>query len=69
MANVEYRNIAKSYGMVKVLKQVELDIADQEFAVLLGASGCGKTTLLRMTAGLETISSGDLIIDGVRMND
>ncbi|HPE60355.1 MAG: sn-glycerol-3-phosphate ABC transporter ATP-binding protein UgpC [Thiothrix sp.] len=69
MANVEYRNIAKSYGMVQVLKQVDLDIADQEFAVLLGASGCGKTTLLRMTAGLETISSGDLVIDGVRMND
>ena len=69
MATVEYRNIAKSFGAVEVLRDVSLSIPDGEFTVLLGPSGCGKTTLLRMTAGLETISGGDLLIDGERMND
>ncbi len=69
MATVEYRNIAKSFGAVEVMRDVSLSIADREFAVLLGPSGCGKTTLLRMTAGLETISAGDLLIDGQRVND
>ncbi|WP_138465718.1 ABC transporter ATP-binding protein [Poseidonocella sp. HB161398] len=69
MAQVSYRKIAKSYGAVEVMRDVELDIADGEFAVLLGSSGCGKTTLLRMTAGLETITAGDLMIGGARVND
>ena len=69
MATVEYRNIAKSFGVVEVLHDVSLSIPDGEFTVLLGPSGCGKTTLLRMTAGLETVSGGDLLIDGERVND
>jgi multiple sugar transport system ATP-binding protein len=69
MATVQYRGIAKSYGAVQVMRDLSLDIADGEFTVLLGASGCGKTTLLRMTAGLETITAGDLLIDDVRMNE
>ena len=69
MATVEYRHIAKSFGVVEVMRDVSLSIPDGEFTVLLGPSGCGKTTLLRMTAGLETISSGDLLIDGERVND
>ena len=69
MATVEYRNVAKSYGSVEVMRDLSLTINDGEFAVLLGASGCGKTTLLRMTAGLETIAAGDILIGGAVMND
>ncbi len=69
MAIVEYRNLVKNYGAVKILRDVSHATRDGEFTVLLGPSGCGKTTLLRMTAGLETISDGDLMIDGARMND
>ncbi len=48
---------------------VNLDIADGEFICLVGSSGCGKTTILRMVAGLDEITSGDFYIDGVRAND
>ncbi len=54
MATVEYKNIAKVFGNVEVMRDISLSIADREFVVLLGPSGCGKTTLLRMTAGLES---------------
>ena len=69
MAEVQYRGIAKNFGAVEVMRDLSLVINDGEFAVLLGASGCGKTTLLRMTAGLETVTEGDVLIDGVRVND
>jgi len=55
-------------GVVAV-QEFNLDIADQEFIVLVGPSGCGKSTTLRMVAGLEEISEGELIIDGKVMND
>jgi multiple sugar transport system ATP-binding protein len=51
------------------VKDLSLTIADGEFIVLVGPSGCGKTTALRMVAGLETITSGDLIVNGKRVND
>ena len=69
MAEVEYRGMCKRYGAVEVMRDLDLSVAEGEFAVLLGASGCGKTTLLRMTAGLETITGGELLIDGRRMNE
>ncbi len=69
MADVELRNASKSFGDVAVIRDVNLHIADGEFVVFVGPSGCGKSTLLRMIAGLEDITSGDLMIDGVRMND
>ena len=52
-----------------MVKDFNLDIEDKEFIVFVGPSGCGKSTTLRMIAGLEEISAGELVIDGVRMND
>ncbi|MDM7094311.1 ABC transporter ATP-binding protein, partial [Enterobacter hormaechei] len=54
---------------VHVVKDFNLEIEDKEFIVFVGPSGCGKSTTLRMIAGLEEISAGELIIDGVCMND
>lgn len=69
MASLLLQNIAKSYGTVEVLKDIDLDIEQGELIVFVGPSGCGKSTLLRMIAGLEKITGGDLYIDGQRMND
>ncbi|WP_195822581.1 ABC transporter ATP-binding protein [Roseobacter sp. MH60115] len=69
MARIELRDVAKRYGSVEVLRDINLEIQDGEFIVLVGPSGCGKSTLLRMVAGLEPISSGDFLIDDERMND
>ncbi|KEP70053.1 ABC transporter ATP-binding protein [Thioclava dalianensis] len=69
MADLKLRDIAKSYGEVNVLKDIDLDIKAGELIVFVGPSGCGKSTLLRMIAGLEKITGGDLEIDGVRVND
>jgi len=69
MSSVKLRGVRKSFGHLEVIKGVDLDIEDKEFVVFVGPSGCGKTTLLRMIAGLETITSGDLGIDGQRMNE
>ncbi len=69
MASVGIRNVRKSYGYVDVIKGVTVDIADGEFVTLVGPSGCGKSTLLRMLAGLETISSGELLIGERVVND
>ena len=69
MANVTYSEVCKNFGSVKVIDELSLEIKGGAFVVLLGASGCGKTTLLRMTAGLETITSGEISINGARMNE
>ncbi|KOF22367.1 glycerol-3-phosphate ABC transporter ATPase [Ensifer adhaerens] len=69
MANIELRNVRKSFGAFDVIKGIDLDIRKGEFMVFVGPSGCGKSTLLRLIAGLETITSGDLIFDGERMNN
>ena len=70
MASVELKNIKKVYdNKVTAIANANALIEDKEFAVLVGPSGCGKSTLLRMIAGLEDISGGDLLIDGVRVND
>src|SRR5271156_5013385 len=55
-------NIHKSFGAVEVVKGLELEVQDSEFLVLLGASGSGKTTALRMIAGLESVTSGRVLI-------
>lgn len=64
MANVRLENVKKAFGPVQVLHGISLDIASGEFVSLLGASGCGKTTLLRIVAGLEAVSSGKVEIGG-----
>jgi multiple sugar transport system ATP-binding protein len=70
MAQISLQHVQKIYDkQVHVVKDFNLEIADKEFIVFVGPSGCGKSTTLRMIAGLEEISSGDLLIDGVRMND
>jgi len=69
MAGVTLRNIVKRYGDVEAVRGINLDIADEEFVVLVGPSGCGKSTTLRMIAGLEDISGGDIAIDGDVVND
>jgi multiple sugar transport system ATP-binding protein len=70
MAEITLRNIVKTYGDgFPAVNDVSLDIADGEFMILVGPSGCGKSTLLRMIVGLEDISSGDMLIGGVRVND
>ena len=62
MAEVTLEKVGKRYGSVVVVPNLDLKIADGEFAVLVGPSGCGKTTTLQMIAGLESISSGRLSI-------
>ena len=66
---VELKNINKSYGDFKASKDVNLGIEKGSLVALLGPSGSGKTTILRMIAGLERPDSGDIMIDGVRVND
>ena len=62
MAGVAFENVSKRYGSVSVIEDLNLEIADQEFMVLVGPSGCGKSTALRMIAGLEEISAGTIRI-------
>lgn len=70
MAEIILKNITKEYeNGFQAVKNVNLEIKDNEFVILVGPSGCGKSTTLRMIAGLEDISDGDLLIDGERMND
>ena len=69
MATVTLRSISKSFDDLEVIKGVDLEIEDRSFVVFVGPSGCGKLTLLRLIAGLEEITSGDLLIDGEKVND
>jgi multiple sugar transport system ATP-binding protein len=69
MSSVTIRGVKKRYGAMAVLHGIDLEIRDREFVVLVGPSGCGKSTLLRMIAGLESISSGDILIGDRLVND
>lgn len=70
MATLNIQSLGKTYpGGVQAAMDVNVDVADGEFIVLVGPSGCGKSTILRMIAGLESITTGDLLIDGERVND
>lgn len=70
MARIVCTGLTKRYdGGAPVLHPLDLEIGDGEFIVLLGPSGCGKSTMLRMIAGLETITGGELAIGGAVVND
>ena len=69
MADIRFKNVAKRFGEVSVIEDLNLEIADQEFIVLVGPSGCGKSTILRMIAGLEALSGGELYIGERLVND
>ena len=73
MDKVSLRHVWKIYPNAKnvapAVQDFHLDIRDGEFMVLVGASGCGKTTTLRMIAGLESITKGEILINGKVVND
>jgi multiple sugar transport system ATP-binding protein len=70
MASISLRGVQKAYGEgAAVIRNVDLEIGENEFCVFLGPSGCGKSTLLRMIAGLEDVTDGDLSIGGRLVND
>ncbi|QYK43452.1 MAG: ABC transporter ATP-binding protein [Paracoccaceae bacterium] len=66
---ISVRGVNKSFGRVKAVQDVSIDIRQGEFFSLLGASGSGKTTLLRMIAGFEGVTSGTILIDGQEMQE
>ena len=68
-ASVKFANVEKSFGDVKVLRDFDLEVEPGEFVVLLGASGSGKTTALRILSGLETPSAGQVLIDDEDVTD
>ena len=69
MARIELSGIQKRWGDNFGVRNVDIDIADEEFIVFLGPSGCGKTTTMRMIAGLEDPSDGEIRMNGELMND
>ncbi len=69
MATVILKNVVKKYGSVTAVDDLSIEIRDREFAVLVGSSGCGKTTALRMIAGLEAATSGEIFIGDTCVND
>lgn len=66
---IELKNLTKSYNGTKAVDNINLFIRENEFITLLGPSGCGKTTTLRMIGGFENPDSGDILFEGVRIND
>ena len=74
-ASIQLKNLTKEYvthegtGTFLAVDHINVDIASGQFVTLLGPSGCGKTTTLRMIAGFEGISDGEILLDGVRINE
>ncbi|BCE00114.1 ABC transporter ATP-binding protein [Marinicellulosiphila megalodicopiae] len=69
MASLTIKNVTKTYSANPILKGIDLEINDSEFIILVGPSGCGKSTLLNSIAGLEDITSGEILIDDELMNE
>ncbi|MDG1457209.1 MAG: glutamine ABC transporter ATP-binding protein GlnQ [Pseudoprimorskyibacter sp.] len=68
MSFIEFKNISKAFGPLQVLTEVDLSIEQGEVVVLIGPSGSGKSTLLRCINGLEMITGGDLVVDGLSVH-
>jgi putative spermidine/putrescine transport system ATP-binding protein len=66
---IRFQKVTKNYGSVRVVEDLDLDIARGEFVSLLGPSGSGKTTLLMMLAGFESVSGGSVLLDGQKINN
>ncbi|ERM00693.1 hypothetical protein Q644_25475, partial [Brucella intermedia 229E] len=64
MGSLLLKSVHKRYGAQEVLKDINLEVQDGEFIIFVGPSGCGKSTLLRSIAGLEDVSSGQVLING-----
>ena len=69
MYSIEMKNVVKRFDKTEVIKGLNLSIKDGERLILLGSSGCGKSTILRMISGLETITSGELLLKGKLANN
>ena len=69
MSVVVCKDLVKRFGESLAVDHVNVEIKDGEFMVFVGPSGCGKTTTLRMIGGLESVSGGDICIDGQLVND
>ena len=69
MAEIRFEKVSKFFGTNKVIENLDLTIQDGKFTVLVGASGCGKTTLLRMIAGIGPATSGHIYMDDVDITD
>src|SRR5712691_4303460 len=68
MADVALRDVVKRFDRDHAVRGISLNIPDKEFVVLVGSSGCGKTTTLRLIAGLEEATAGNILIDGRLVN-
>ena len=68
MSEIKLENLKKSFGKTDVIHDLSIDVKDGELIVIVGPSGCGKYTLLRMVAGLEDANQGNIIIDGKKVN-
>ena len=66
---IELKNISKQFEDETVLNSINLNIYDKQFVTHLGPSGCGKTTTLRIVGGFEVPDAGDVLFEGVRIND
>ena len=69
MADLSLDRVGKAYGNARAVRNISLEVEDREFVVLVGPSGCGKTTILRLIAGLETVTEGLIRIAGAPVND
>jgi polar amino acid transport system ATP-binding protein len=66
---VSMRNVHKAFGSTEVLKGIDLDVAEGEVVTVIGASGSGKSTILRMVSNLETADRGEIVVCGVPVHD
>ncbi|HEY8576143.1 MAG TPA: sn-glycerol-3-phosphate ABC transporter ATP-binding protein UgpC [Devosia sp.] len=69
MSQLSLKHLEKSFNEARIIKGIDLEVAEGEFVVFVGPSGCGKSTLLRMIAGLEDVTQGDISIDGKVVNE